>query len=247
MALASEEVAGCEEGVYRTFFVLAVAVEGILFAVAEDVIVFSTVIERVFLTLSKDIVFTLSKDIIILTLSKITFFVFAQTTLFSLSKTTTLPKTTTLSKTTTLPITRLRQKENTPREDARGREEIARLKHEPPLLRHQSVEEEMLVGEQHGDAAVGDGEVEHARVLGGQRDGLQVVRRHEHVRGEKVERCGGATGGGSEEDERVGEPAGGGDELIGLGDSERRSERRPGRWRRPTGRWPLGRRRGRCR
>lgn len=103
MALASEEVAGCEEGVYRTFFVLAVAVEGILFAVAEDVIVFFTVIERVFLTLSKDIVFTLSKDIIILTLSTITFFVFAQTTLFSLSKT------------TTLPITRLRQKENTPR------------------------------------------------------------------------------------------------------------------------------------
>lgn len=235
MALASEEVAGCEEGVYRTFFVLAVAVEGILFAVAEDVIVFFTVIERVFLTLSKDIVFTLSKDIIILTLSTITFFVFAQTTLFSLSKT------------TTLPITRLRQKENTPREDARCREEIARLKHEPPLLRHQSVEEEMLVGEQHGDAAVGDGEVEHARVLGGQRDGLQVVRRHEHVRGEKVERGGGATGGGSEEDERVGEPAGGGDELIGLGDSEGRSERRPGRWRRPTGRWPLGRRRGRCR
>ena len=235
MALASEEVAGCEEGVYRTFFVLAVAVEGILFAVAEDVIVFFTVIERVFLTLSKDIVFTLSKEIIILTLSTITFFVFAQTTLFSLSKT------------TTLPITRLRQKENTPREDARCREEIARLKHEPPLLRHQSVEEEMLVGEQHGDAAVGDGEVEHACILGGQRDGLQVVRRHEHVRGEKVERCGGATGGGSEEDERVGEPAGGGDELIGLGDSEGRSERRPGRWRRPTGRWPLGRRRGRCR
>ena len=235
MALASEEVAGCEEGVYRTFFVLAVAVEGILFAVAEDVIVFFTVIERVFLTLSKDIVFTLSKDIIILTLSTITFFVFAQTTLFSLSKT------------TTLPITRLRQKENTPREDARCREEIARLKHEPPLLRHQSIEEEMLVGEQHGDAAVGDGEVEHARILGGQRDGLQVVRRHEHVRGEKVERGGGATGGGREEDERVGEPAGGGDELIGLGDSERRSERRPGRWRRPTGRWPLGRRRGRCR
>lgn len=79
----------------------------------------------------------------------------------------------------------------------------------------------MLVGEQHGDATVDDGEIENAGILRDERDGLQMLRRDEHVGGEEVERDGRVAGGSREENERVGEPAGGGDELVGLEENAR--------------------------
>lgn len=144
-------------------------------------------------------------------------------------------------------IAHLRKKKDAPCEDAGGGKEIARLGDETLLLDEQPVEQEMLVGEQHGDAVVDDGEVEDARVVRDEGDGLQLVGGDEHVGGEEVERGGRVAGGGCQEDERVREPAGGGDELVGLGDRGRGSQRRRGRWRRPTGRWLRDRHRDRCR